>query len=136
MHHRNRQRNRFIGRIPFIFLILGAIIFFGFYQGYFPNIRWTFSTTLIIFVVIAVVFGGLGSRRRERQNKKVNSEVRTASPYRQYEPPAVKKEEKDFTSTPKYQYRNHYEQQFCNYCGIKLETEEQSFCVNCGQKIN
>ena len=136
MQHKNRQNNRFMGKIPILLLILGVAIFLGFYLGYIPNLSWTFSP-LVIIVILAVVLGGLSSsRRRSRQKRQVNSEVRTQTPYRQYQPPEAKTEEKDFTSTPKYQYRNHYEQQFCNYCGIKLETEEQSFCVNCGQKIN
>jgi len=137
MHHqRNRHKNRFIGIIPLILLILGVVIFLGYNIGYIPNINWTFSPVIVI-IIIVVTIGGVDSRRRRlRQKSHRESEARTQAPYRQYQPPVAKTEEKDFTSTVKYQYRNHYEQQFCNYCGIKLETEEQSFCVNCGQKIN
>lgn len=122
--------------IPFILLILGVVVFIGFYLGYVPNISWTFSPVVII-IIIVITLGGVSSRRRRmRQKSSEVSEVRTQSPYRQSEPPAVRREEKDFVPTVKYQYRNSYEKQFCNYCGIKLEPEEQSFCVNCGQKIN
>lgn len=137
MHrHRHGHRNRFFGIMPLILLILGAVAFLRFYLGYSPNISWIFSPVVII-ILIAVTLGGVSSRRR-RMRHKSNEEVavRRQSPYHQYEPPVVKREEKDFTSTVEYQYRNSYEKQFCNYCGIKLETEEQSFCVNCGQKIN
>ena len=135
--HRNRQghRNSFFGIIPFILLIIGVIIFFRYYLEYVSYLSWTFSPVVIIIVIAAI--GGLRSRRRRmRRNSNEESAVRRQSSYRQYQPPVAKTEERDFTSTPKYQYRNHYEQQFCDYCGIKLETEEQSFCVNCGQKIN
>lgn len=133
--HRHGHRNRFFGIIPLILLIIGAIIFFRYYLGY-SNISWTFSPVVII-IVIAVILREVSSRRR-RMGRRSSEEaaVKRQSPYHQYEPPVAMTEEKDFTSTPKYQYRNSYEQQFCNYCGIKLETEEQAFCVNCGQKIN
>ena len=136
MHrHRHGHRNRFFGIIPLVLLILGVVAFLRYYLGYFPNISWTFSP-LIIIIIIVVTLGGVSSRRRRLRHKNTEeSAVRRQSPYRQYEPPAVKREEKDFTSTEKYQYRNSYEKQFCNYCGIKLETEEQIFCVNCGQRI-
>ncbi len=132
--HRNRNRNRFFGIIPLILLILGAVAFLRYYPGYFPNISWTFSP-LVIIILIAVVLG-VSSRKRVRHKNNEEAAVRRQSSYHQYEAPVVKEEKKDFTSTPDYQYRNHYEMQFCNFCGIKLETEKQSFCVNCGQKIN
>ena len=134
MHrHRHGHRNRFFGIIPIILLILGAVAFLRYYLGYFPNISWTFSPVVIIIIIVVIL--KISSRRRVRHKSNEAAAVRRQSPYSQYEPPVVKKEEKDFTSTPKYQYRNSYEMQFCNFCGIKLETEEQSFCVNCGQKI-
>ncbi len=137
MHqHRSRHRNSFFGIIPLILLILGAVVFLRYYPGYFPNISWTLSPVVTIIVII-VILKGLSSRRRRLRHKSYKGpEVRTQSPYLHYEPQAVKREEKDFTHSEKYQYRNSYEKQFCNYCGIKLETEEQSFCVNCGQRTN
>ncbi len=136
MHrHRNRNKHSFFGRIPLILLILGAVVYFGFYLGYVPKITWTFSPIVIIIIII-VALGGVSSRRRMSKRNQEETNARAQSPYRQYEPPVVREEKKDFTSTPDYKYRNHYEMQFCNYCGIKLETEKQSFCVNCGQRIN
>jgi len=135
MHHRRfRHKNSLLRIIPFILLILGAVVYFGFYLGYFSNISWTFSPVVII-IIIVITLGGVSSRRRRMSQKSSEvSDVRTQTPYRQYEPPAVRREEKDFVPTEKHRYRNSYEKQFCNYCGIKLESEEQSFCVNCGQK--
>ncbi|MBY9002119.1 MAG: hypothetical protein KGD64_14460 [Candidatus Heimdallarchaeota archaeon] len=136
MHrHRSRQRNRFVGIIPFILLIIGAVIFLRYYLGYIPYISWTFSP-IVIIIIIVFILRGLSYRSRIRQKNHEESAVRTHSPYRQYEPTVVKREEENFTSTVQYQYRNSYEMQFCNFCGIKLESEEQSFCVNCGQRIN
>ena len=135
MHrHRHGHRNRFFGIIPLILLILGAVAFLRYYLGYFPNISWTFSPVVII-ILIAVTLSISSRRRRMKHKSNEAAAVKRQSPYRQYEPPVVKKEDKDFTSAPKYQYRNSYEKQFCNYCGIKLETEVQIFCVNCGQRI-
>jgi len=137
MHHqRNRHRNRFIGIIPLIFLILGVVIFLGFNIGYFPYINWTISPFVII-IILAVTIGGVSSRRRRlRQKSHENTATRTQSPYRQYEPSAVKREVQETSPATNYKYRNSYEKQFCDYCGIKLETAEQSFCVNCGQRTN
>ncbi len=137
MHkHRNRHKHNYFGITPLILLIIGAVVYFGFYRGYISYISWTFSP-LVIVIIIAIVLGGVSSRRKRMiKRKPEEAHVRAQSPYRPSEPPAVREEKKDFTSTPDYQYKNHYEMQFCNYCGIKLETEEQSFCVNCGQRIN
>lgn len=136
MHQQSYRRgNKFAGILVILFIMIGAIILFGINMGIYGEFTWIFSPIVIIFVLMVTVFGLSSRNKRIRRERMAQRTAHSQSPYQVYEPPTMKKEETEPASSMNYKYRNSYEKQFCDFCGIKLESEEQTFCVNCGQRL-
>ena len=72
---------------------------------------------------------------RARINKLSRShEVRTDKDYRIYQH-RLSEIEKDFQPSEKYSKKIGQKARFCDYCGVKLESN-LAFCPNCGQKLD
>lgn len=135
MHQQSYRRgNKFAGFLVILFIIIGAIILFGINIGFYGDYMWSFSPIAIIFVLIVVAHGLNSRNKRLRKERMEQRNSYSESTYREYNPSVIEQEETE-PSLLNYKYRNNYEKQFCNYCGIKLESDEQTFCVNCGQRL-
>lgn len=136
MHNNNyRRKSGFAGFLAVGLLVLAILFALGFYTNYIPRIDWRYSPLIIIIVIFATIAGLASRKRRLKEEARRRSGIVVQTSYKKYEPQQTTIEEKKPTDDINYKYRNNFEKQFCNFCGIKLESEEQSFCINCGQRL-
>ena len=130
-----RRVNVIKGISAILILLLGIGLFFAFQGGFF-NESFPWILIVIIGGVVVLIISGIMFLPRERINKLSRShEISIVKDYREYRYPTLKKENKDFIPTQKYDEEISNQVRYCEYCGYQIKTGKK-FCTNCGQKLD
>ena len=138
MHtHRNKHTPGVFASV--MFLVLGVIVFLGFYTGFLRFWNWPFIL-IGLGVFIIIITGSSNSRRRRAEHRATYQvEQRVKEPYVPTKNPFFEREKKELERQeierqPEIVFQPINEPIFCTYCGMKIQ-QKVRFCSNCGNQL-
>ncbi len=130
--HRHRYRTGPFASV--MFLVLGVLIFLGFYTGFLRFWNWPFILIGVGVFIIILSASSNSRRRRVEHRTRYHVEQRTKEPYVPTKNPFFEKEKQELEKQPKVVFQPINEPIFCTYCGMKIQ-QKVRFCSNCGNQL-
>jgi len=132
---RHRHRNNVGGSIGFAVLVLGILMFYGLYSGFFRYNFWPLPSLGVVIVILFIIGVSSSARRRARQRTAHQQGYKRYEPYKPTRNPYWINEENESIEPQKPEEKTVSGVFFCDYCGMKI-TGKMKFCSNCGNNLN
>jgi len=130
----NRRLNIIKGVSGILVLLVGLGVFLVYRYGSLSDSTLWIIIAVIGSIVILFISGIFFLPRTRIQRTSRTLEYRTDQHNREYHETVQRRENRDFTPTPKYNQKSSEVTRFCNYCGVNLQKGTR-ICSNCGQNL-